>query len=137
MTAFSDAIGRSRAAAARATGATWRVLPRKVKRAGDRPEPDPSRPEFEVQAHLFAPDKLDGKVSDTTAFETARSPGIVGDALALVVWSVPTGCRIQQDDVVQETLPAPAVGRKFRIEKPPGGDATGHIRLDLKALGEG
>ena len=72
MSALTDAIGRSRAAAARATGATWRVLPRKVRRSGDRPVPDPGRPEFEVQAHLFAPDKLDGKVSDTTAFETIK-----------------------------------------------------------------
>lgn len=89
-----------------------------------------------MTARLFAPDKLDGKVSDTTAFETARAPGIVGDDLALVVWSVPAGCEIRQHDVVQENLQLPAIGRKFRVSKPPGGDATGHIRLDLTALGE-
>ncbi|MFC5391625.1 hypothetical protein [Bosea vestrisii] len=134
MSALDIAIGRSRIAAARATGATWRVLPRRKKRPDDRPEPDPARPEFEVQAHLFAPDKVDGRVSDTTAFETARAPGIVGEDLALVVWSVPAGCEICQHDVVQEVPRMPAVGRKFRVSKPPGGDATGHIRLDLAAL---
>lgn len=134
MTALGNAIGRSRAAAARATGVAWRVLPRRQKRPDDRPEPDPARPEFEVQAHLFAPDKVDGKVTDTTAFETARAPGIVGDDLALVVWSLPAGCEIRQHDIVQEKLAAPAVGRKFRVSKPPGGDATGHIRLDLSTL---
>lgn len=134
MSALDDAIGRSRAAAARATGRTWLVLPHKVLRAGERPVPDPARPEFEVQAHLFAPDKVDGKVSDTTAFETARAPGIVGDDLALVVWSVPAGCKIRQHDLVQETLASPDVGRKYRVSKPPGGDATGHVRLDLTNL---
>ncbi|MCP4564058.1 MAG: hypothetical protein GY873_30140 [Bosea sp.] len=136
MSALTDAIGRSRAAAARATGAPWRVLPRKAKRPGDRPVPDPARPEFEVQAHLFAPDKVDGRVPETIALESGRHPGIVGDDLALVVWTVPPGCQIRQGDVVQEKLGAPAVGRKFRVSKPPGGDATGHVRLDLSALGE-
>lgn len=134
MTALDDAIGRSRTAAARATGAPWRVLPQRRKRPDDRPETDPARPEFEVQAHLFAPDKVDGRVSDTTAFETARAPGIVGEDLALVVWSVPAGCVIRQYDIVQEMRAAPAVGRRYRVSKPPGGDATGHIRLDLTTL---
>lgn len=133
MTALDQAIRRSRVAAARTTGVPWRVLPR-VKKGESRPVPDLLRTEFEVTAHLFAPDKLDGRVADITAFESGRSPGIVGEDLALVVWANPTGGVIRQHDIVQEVVTAPAVGRKYRVSKPPGGDRTGHIRLDLTAL---
>jgi hypothetical protein len=133
MTIFSDAVARSRAAIARTNGVPWRILPR-LKRPDARPEPDPSRAEFTVLGHLFAPDKLDGRVAELNAFETGRFPGIVGDDLALTVWENPTGGAIKHHDVVQEVVEAPAIGRKFRVSKPPGGDATGHIRLDLASL---
>ncbi len=133
MTVLTDAIARSRAAAQRITAVPWRILPR-IKRGEERPVPDASRQAFIVQAHLFAPDKTDGRVSDVTAFESGRAPGIVGDNLALVVWSVPAGSEIQQHDIAEEVVEPPAIGRRFRISKPPGGDATGHIRLDLTPL---
>lgn len=133
MTVFDDAVARSRAAVARTAARPWRILPR-VKPADERPRPDATRVEFIVLGHLFAPDKIDGRVSDITAFESGRAPGIVGDDLALTVWDNPTGGVIRQHDVVQEEVAAPAVGRKYRVSKPPGGDATGHVRLDLAAL---
>ncbi|WP_420104147.1 hypothetical protein [Bosea sp. (in: a-proteobacteria)] len=133
MTVLTTAVARSRAAVGRVAGVPWRILPR-VKRGDERPVPDTSREEFVVLAHLFAPDKRDGWVSDVTSFETGRFPGISGDDLALTVWENPTGGVIRQHDVVQEVVAAPAIGRKYRVSKPPGGDATGHIRLDLAAL---
>jgi hypothetical protein len=133
MTVLTDAIARSRAAAERITAEPWRILPR-VRRGEERPVPDASRQDFIVQAHLFAPDKADGRVAEVNAFETGRAPGILGDDLALVVWSAPAGSRIAQHDIAEEVVEAPAVGRRYRIAKPPGGDATGHVRLDLTAL---
>lgn len=133
MTVFSEAVARSRAAVARTAGVPWRILPR-MKRPDEQAKPDPDRAEFTVLGHLFAPDKIDGRVSDITAFESGRAPGIVGDDLALTIWDNPAGGVIRQHDVVQEVVSAPAIGRKFRVSKPPGGDATGHIRLDLAAL---
>ena len=134
MTVFDDAVARSRAAVARTAAKPWRILPR-VKRGDGRPEPDDSRVEFTVLGHLFAPDKLDGRVSDITAFESGRAPGIVGDDLALTVWENPTCGEIRQHDVVVEVLHGAFEGQKFRVSKPPGGDRTGHIRLDLASLG--
>lgn len=133
MTIFSDAVRRSRAATARTVGVPWRILPR-IKHGDERPVTDASRLPFDVSGHLFAPDKVDGRVTDITAFETARAPGIVGDDLALTVWENPTGGVIRHYDLVQELLPDGALGRTFRINRPPGGDATGHVRLDLTAL---
>lgn len=134
MTALDAAIARSRVATARTVGKPWRILPR-VKRGDERPVPDPTRAEYEIIGHLFAPDKVDGRVAEISAFETGRSPGIVGDALALTVWANPTNGVIRQYDIVQEVVAAPAlVGRKFRVGGPPGGDATGHVRLDLTVL---
>ncbi|MDP3407240.1 hypothetical protein [Bosea sp. (in: a-proteobacteria)] len=133
MTVFQDAVARSRATVARTYAVPWRVLPR-VKTGQERPVVDTTRAPFEIKAHLFAPDKADGRVAEVNAFETGRSPGILGDDLALTVWENPTGGRIRQHDVVEEVVTAPAVPRKFRISNPPGGDATGHVRLDLQAL---
>lgn len=136
MTALDDAIRRSRSAAARTTGRPWRILPR-VKRPDERATADAGRAEFTVTAHLFAPDKVDGRVPETIAQESGRYPGILGEDLALVVWGNPTGGEIRQHDIVQEVVAAPAIGRKYRISKPPGGDRTGHVRLDLAALEPG
>lgn len=133
MTVFSDAVARSRSATARTFAVSWRILPR-MKSPDERPAVDPTREPFIVQAHLFAPDKVDGRVSDISSFETGRAPGIVSDDLALTVWDNPTGGVIRQHDIAEEVVDLPAIGRRYRVSGPPGGDATGHIRLDLKTL---
>lgn len=133
MTVFQEAVARSRATVARTYAVSWRILPR-VKRGQDRPVVDPARQPFEIKAHLFAPDKADGRVAELNAFETGRQPGILGDDLALTVWENPTGGIIRQHDVAEEVVEAPAIGRRYRISAPPGGDATGHVRLDLTTL---
>lgn len=133
MTVFSDAVVRSRAAVTRTVGVPWRILPR-VKPVDGRPVADTSRVEFTVTGHLFAPDRITGRVSDMNAFETGRAPGIVQDDLALTVWENPTGGDIRQHDVVQEVVAEGQRARKFRVSAPPGGDATGHVRLDLSPL---
>ncbi|MFC5505150.1 hypothetical protein [Bosea massiliensis] len=133
MTAFQDAVSRSRAAVTRAYAVPWRILPR-VKIGQERPVPDTSRQAFEVKGHLFAPDKVDGRVAELNAFETGRSPGILGEDQALTVWENPTGGVIRQHDIVEEVVEAPAAPRRYRVSNPPGGDATGHVRLDLQDL---
>lgn len=126
-------MARSRATVARTYAVPWRILPR-VKIGQDRPIPDTTRAPFEVKGHLFAPDKVDGRGAELNAFETGRSPGILGEDQALTIWENPTGGVIRQHDVVEEVVTAPAVPLRFRVSNPPGGDATGHVRLDLQDL---